>query len=59
MDVSCYYNPGITTIKQPKEEMAIKSVEILFNLLKDKCENQHVLLDTELIERESCAELNN
>lgn len=59
MDVSCYYNPGITTVKQPKEEMAIKSVEILFDLLKDKCENQHILLDTELIERESCADLNN
>ena len=28
------------------------------DLLKNKCENQHVLLDTELIERESCADLN-
>ena len=55
MNISRYYNPGITTIKQP---MAIKSVEILFDLLKNKCENQHVLLDTELIERESCADLN-
>ena len=44
MDVSCYYNPGITTVKQPREEIAIKSVEILFDLLKDKCENQHILL---------------
>ena len=58
MNISRYYNPGITTIKQPMEEMAIKSVEILFDLLKNKCENQHVLLDTELIERESCADLN-
>ena len=58
MNISRYYNPGITTIKQPMEEMAIKSVEILFDLLKNKCENQHVLLDTELIERESCSDLN-
>ena len=58
MNISRYYNPGITTIKQPMEEMAIKSVEILFDLLKNKCENQHVLIDTELIERESCADLN-
>lgn len=57
MDVSCYYNPGITTIKQPKEEIAIKSVEILFDLLKNNGENQHVLLETELVERESCADL--
>ena len=58
MNISRYYNPGITTVKQPIEEMAIKSVEILFDLLKNKCENQHILLDTELIERESCADLN-
>lgn len=58
MDISYYYNPAITTIKQPKEEMAIRSVELLFDILKDKCENQHILLDTELIERESCADLN-
>lgn len=57
MDVSCYYNPGITTIKQPKKEMAEKSVELLFDLLKGKCENKRVLLNTQLIERESCADL--
>ena len=39
MDVSCYYNPGITTIKQPKKEIAEKSVELLFDLLKGKCKN--------------------
>lgn len=43
MNISRYYNPGITTIKQPMEEMAIKSVEILFDLLKNKCENQQSL----------------
>lgn len=31
MDISCYYNPGISTIKQPKKEMAEKSVEIYSN----------------------------
>ena len=57
MDVSCYYNPGITTINQPKKEMAEKSVEILFELLKKKGENKHILLDTQLIERESCMDI--
>lgn len=57
MEVSDFYNPGITTIKQPKEEMAIKSVEILFELLKGTGSNKHILLDTELIERQSCADL--
>ena len=39
MDFSCFYNPGISTKKQPKKEMAEKSVEILFELLKGNGEN--------------------
>ena len=58
MDISCYYNPGISTIKQPKKEMAEKSVEILFELLKGNGENKHILLDTELLERESSSYIN-
>ncbi len=58
MDISCYYNPGISTIKQPKKEMAEKSVEILFELLKGNGENKHILLDTELLERESSSCIN-
>lgn len=58
MDISCYYNPGISTIKQPKKEMAEKSVEILFELLKGNVENKHILLDTELLERESSSCIN-
>lgn len=58
MDISCYYNPGISTMKQPKKEMAEKSVEILFELLKGNGENKHILLDTELLERESSSCIN-
>ena len=58
MDISCYYNPGISTIKQPKKELAEKSVEILFELLKGNGENKHILLDTELLERESSSCIN-
>lgn len=54
MDVSKFYNPGITTMKQPKEEIANISVDLLFDLMEGNCENQHIQLDTELIERESC-----
>ena len=58
MDISCYYNPGISTVNQPKKEMAEKSVEILFELLIGKGENKHILLDTELLERESSSSIN-
>lgn len=54
MDVSKFYNPGITTMKQPKEEIANISVDLLFDLMEGNCKNQHIQLDTELIERESC-----
>ena len=54
MDESEYYNPSITTVKQPKKKMAETSVELLFSLITTDGENKHVILDTELVERDSC-----
>lgn len=54
MDMSKYYNPGITTVSQPKEEMAQKSAELLLELINGETENKHIILKTELITRESC-----
>lgn len=58
MDFSEFYNPGITTVKQPKEAMASTSVDLLFALMNGKGDHKHILLDTELIERESCTCIN-
>jgi LacI family transcriptional regulator len=49
MDMSKYYNPGITTVSQPKKEMAEKSAELLLGLLNGDEENKHIILKTELI----------
>ncbi|PAB59689.1 LacI family DNA-binding transcriptional regulator [Anaeromicrobium sediminis] len=49
-----YFHPSITTVKQPREEMGEKSIEILMNLIKGKKEQEHIVLKTELLERESC-----
>lgn len=57
MDESKYYNPSITTVKQPKTSMAKMSTNLLMSLIKGETENKHVLLDTELIERDSCFDL--
>lgn len=57
MDESKYYNPSITTVKQPKTLMAKMSTNLLMSLIKGETENKHVLLDTELIERDSCFNL--
>lgn len=54
MDYSEFYNPAITTVKQPKTLMAETSIKLLIDLIKNSSENQHILLNTELIERESC-----
>ena len=57
MAVSKFYNPGISTVKQPKGEMAEQSVDLLFKLMNHKSEHKHVLLDTQIIERESIADI--
>lgn len=54
MEISEFYNPPISTIKQPKEFMASTSVELLKNLIEKKQSHKHMILDTELIVRESC-----
>ena len=51
---SQYYNPSITTVKQPKREMAEISIELLFSLMNTDMENKHIILDTELVKRDSC-----
>lgn len=58
MEIGEFYEPSITTIKQPRDEMAKKSVELLFDLIKENQENKHLILETNLIERESCKRIN-
>ena len=53
MDISEFYNPTISTIIQPKVEMAKISVDLLLDLIANKTNNKHVILNTELVTRES------
>lgn len=57
MDESKYYNPSITTVKQPKKLMAKMSMNLLISLINGETENKHILLDTKLIKRDSCFNL--
>lgn len=54
LEISEFYNPGITTMKQPKVQMAKQSAKLLLDLLEGKGNHAHVVLNTELIKRESC-----
>lgn len=53
MDISEFYNPTITTVIQPKLEMAKISVDLLLDLMANKTDNKHIILNTELVVRES------
>ena len=53
MDTAKYYQPSITTVKQPKKKMSELSVKILLELLERKIDNTHIFLDVELIKGES------
>ncbi|MBI6002799.1 LacI family DNA-binding transcriptional regulator [Clostridium perfringens] len=57
MDISKYYNPGITTVKQPKKNMANNSIDLLLALLAKNEDHKHIIFETKIIERESCKEV--
>ncbi|CUP98909.1 LacI family DNA-binding transcriptional regulator [Clostridium baratii] len=53
MEVTKYYSPSISTIEQPKELLAKESINLLLDLINGKSQNKHIVIDTNLIERES------
>lgn len=53
-----YYHPSITTVKQPIEEMASKSAELLFEMIQTKKGIPHKTFAAELIVRESLKGIN-
>lgn len=50
-----YYNPKLTTIKQPVEKMAKKTIRLLLDVIADRQEHQQIVFPAELVERESTA----
>ncbi|WP_053986026.1 LacI family DNA-binding transcriptional regulator [Niameybacter massiliensis] len=57
MDIAQYYTPTITTVKQPREEMAKLSADLLFEQLNGNNQSISILLDADLIEGNSCIEI--
>lgn len=49
LDIAHYYNPSITTIKQPVGEMAEATVKILFDVIKNKTSAQQRIFQGELV----------
>lgn len=57
LDITYYYNPSITTIRQPVEEIAKETTNILFDLIDKKIKNKHKVFDGELLERDSVSKI--
>lgn len=57
MDITFYYNPSITTIRQPVEEMAYESIQILFDIINKKKRESQVF-PAELVIGQSTREIN-
>lgn len=53
IEMASYYNPTLTTMRQPCQKMAKESIEILFDLIDGCSENRHKRFFAELVEGES------
>ena len=53
IDMSQYYNPSISTVKQPVDDIAKDAITLLFNIISGKQSHQHRVYDGELLIRES------
>lgn len=57
IELGRFYNPSLTTIKQPVEEMAKATVKVLFKVLSDNAEHKHQVFAAELVERDSTRQI--
>ncbi len=58
LEYASFYEPSITTICQPREEMAEATIQILFDLIKKKkVENRHIF-EARLVEGQSTMRMN-
>ncbi|MDD3261076.1 MAG: LacI family DNA-binding transcriptional regulator [Oscillospiraceae bacterium] len=53
-DIARFYEPSICTVRQPKEEIAKKTVEVLVSLMEKKGPNRHIIFPTEIVTGGSC-----
>lgn len=52
-----YYNPTLTTIKQPSDEIAKKSIDLIIGIIEKK-ESKNIVVETEFIKGNSVKNIN-
>lgn len=58
LELAQYYNPRLTTVRQPQREIAEASVRLIMCAIEGKECKQHVILPTELVHGNSVKKLN-
>ena len=49
LSIAAYYEPSITTIRQPRREMAEATIKLMFDLIKKKAANKQQIFEAELV----------
>ena len=57
IEMSKYFHPSLSTMKQPCEQMVKSSIELLMNLINGKDEKKQLIFQAELLERDSVKEV--
>lgn len=56
IDYAAYYNPGLTTVHQPIDEMASESARMMLrHLSEEELVHEHFIFDTTIIHRQTCS----
>ncbi len=53
LDLTNFYHPSLTTMRQPCEQMVKASIDVLLNAINGGSKGEHRIFQAELIERES------
>jgi LacI family transcriptional regulator len=56
--IAGFYHPSLTTVRQPYEEIAAKSIELLVSNIEGATEGRNITLETRIIEGESVFDIN-
>ena len=55
IDICKFTNPRLSTVEQPVAEIARRSVSILLDMIDNKAEPCHIIVDSSIVQRESVA----
>lgn len=59
INISAYCSPKLTTIRQDKYELGYQAAQMLIDMLENRTENRKIILNNQLVVRESTKRLSN